>query len=330
MRHRPVSCRSVPRMAICRMSCASIHCPSAPAFPVCVMVSWPAIPISSRPTCACADMQRRQARWPSWPPPRCCGPTRVTSRRTAGSYREKIDMAEAVLGNRFGFFRPPGGFFLWLDVGNGIEAARRLWAEAAVKVLPGAYLAEDRADGTNDALSPLHQGGSGGRSRLHAGRSDPSCGNTGRRGLSHGHTTGIVLSQPASGDSTGVDEPPADGGPRRRLPRGGRLVHPGSRHVRCCRCITELRDGRTRAQPCRRPGRHRGRSDPHVHRARRTPAGRRADRMGTFPSSSVTGCPVRSGALSRSSQRHSCRCRLLRQRRQASGSLPVRAALAEP
>ncbi len=67
-------------------------------------------------------------------------------------YREKIDMAEAVLGNRFGFFRPPGGFFLWLDVGNGIEAARRLWAEAAVKVLPGAYLAEDRADGTNDAL----------------------------------------------------------------------------------------------------------------------------------------------------------------------------------
>ena len=66
-------------------------------------------------------------------------------------YREKIDLAERILGNRFGFFRPPGGFFLWLDVGDGIDAARRLWAEAAIKVLPGAYLAEDGPDGTNDA-----------------------------------------------------------------------------------------------------------------------------------------------------------------------------------
>ena len=68
-------------------------------------------------------------------------------------YQDKIDIAEAILGNHFGFFRPPGGFFLWLDVGNGIDAARKLWAEAGVKVLPGAYLAEDRPDGTNDALA---------------------------------------------------------------------------------------------------------------------------------------------------------------------------------
>ena len=66
-------------------------------------------------------------------------------------YRRKIDIAERVLGGRFGFFRPPGGFFLWLDVGDGEEAARRLWGEAAVKVLPGRYLAEDRPDGSNDA-----------------------------------------------------------------------------------------------------------------------------------------------------------------------------------
>ncbi len=66
-------------------------------------------------------------------------------------YRAKTDLAENILGNRFGFFRPPGGFFLWLDVGDGIDAARRLWAEAAVKVLPGAYLAEDGPDGTNEA-----------------------------------------------------------------------------------------------------------------------------------------------------------------------------------
>ena len=66
-------------------------------------------------------------------------------------YREKVDIAESILGNRFGFYRPPGGFFLWLDVGDGIEASKRLWGEAAVKVLPGRYLADDMPDGSNEA-----------------------------------------------------------------------------------------------------------------------------------------------------------------------------------
>jgi hypothetical protein len=35
--------------------------------------------------------------------------------------------AEAILGNRM--TRPSGGFFLWLDVGNGEEFARRAWGE---------------------------------------------------------------------------------------------------------------------------------------------------------------------------------------------------------
>src|SRR5690606_18548697 len=51
-------------------------------------------------------------------------------------YRRKIDMAERILGNRFGFYRPAGGFFLWLDVGDGEKAARELWARGGVKVLP--------------------------------------------------------------------------------------------------------------------------------------------------------------------------------------------------
>ncbi|MEZ5823924.1 MAG: aminotransferase class I/II-fold pyridoxal phosphate-dependent enzyme [Geminicoccaceae bacterium] len=55
-------------------------------------------------------------------------------------YRRKIDLAERRLGNRFGFYRPSGGFFLWLDVGDGEDAALRLWREAALKVLPGRYL----------------------------------------------------------------------------------------------------------------------------------------------------------------------------------------------
>lgn len=55
-------------------------------------------------------------------------------------YGEKFDLAEQIFSNRFGFARPDGGFFLWLDVGDGETAARRLWTEAAVRVLPGAYL----------------------------------------------------------------------------------------------------------------------------------------------------------------------------------------------
>jgi len=55
-------------------------------------------------------------------------------------YRAQFDLAERILLNRFGFRRPAGAFFLWLNVGDGETSARRLWTEAAVKVMPGAYL----------------------------------------------------------------------------------------------------------------------------------------------------------------------------------------------
>jgi aspartate/methionine/tyrosine aminotransferase len=55
-------------------------------------------------------------------------------------YRRNFDIAERILAGRFGFYRPAGGFFLWLDVGDGESAAMRLWAEGAVRALPGAYL----------------------------------------------------------------------------------------------------------------------------------------------------------------------------------------------
>ncbi|WP_074765406.1 aminotransferase class I/II-fold pyridoxal phosphate-dependent enzyme [Magnetospirillum fulvum] len=64
-------------------------------------------------------------------------------------YRAKTDLAERLLGGRFGFVRPEGGFFLWLDVGDGEAAAKTLWREAAIRVLPGAYLAGTGADGRN-------------------------------------------------------------------------------------------------------------------------------------------------------------------------------------
>lgn len=62
-------------------------------------------------------------------------------------YRRKFDIAEARLGDRLGFYRPPGGFFLWLDVDDGEQAAKRLWREAALRTLPGAYTAHGRGSG---------------------------------------------------------------------------------------------------------------------------------------------------------------------------------------
>ncbi|BBK34751.1 aspartate/methionine/tyrosine aminotransferase [Stella humosa] len=64
-------------------------------------------------------------------------------------YRQKIDIAERVIGDRFAFYRPPGGFFLWLDVGDGEKATHRLWTQAGIKVVPGGYIARPNADGSN-------------------------------------------------------------------------------------------------------------------------------------------------------------------------------------
>jgi aspartate/methionine/tyrosine aminotransferase len=64
-------------------------------------------------------------------------------------YREKFDCADDGLAGRFGYYRPDGGFFLWLDVGDGEAAAQRLWTEAAIKVLPGGYLGRPDQTGAN-------------------------------------------------------------------------------------------------------------------------------------------------------------------------------------
>jgi aspartate/methionine/tyrosine aminotransferase len=55
-------------------------------------------------------------------------------------YRERFAAAERILGHLPGFFLPEGGFFLWLKVGNGEAATVKLWREAGIKVLPGAYM----------------------------------------------------------------------------------------------------------------------------------------------------------------------------------------------
>jgi N-succinyldiaminopimelate aminotransferase len=70
-------------------------------------------------------------------------------------YRSKIDTAEHVLAGRFGFYRPEGGFFLWLEVGDSETAALRLWREAGVKSVPGGYLGTEDAAGHNPGAGYL-------------------------------------------------------------------------------------------------------------------------------------------------------------------------------
>jgi N-succinyldiaminopimelate aminotransferase len=64
-------------------------------------------------------------------------------------YRKSFEIAQEILGPIFGEVRPQGGFFLWLDVGDGERAAMELWKQAAVKVLPGGYMARAEKDGNN-------------------------------------------------------------------------------------------------------------------------------------------------------------------------------------
>jgi aspartate/methionine/tyrosine aminotransferase len=67
-------------------------------------------------------------------------------------YTAKFDLADQIIGNRFGYRRPAGGFFLWLDMsahGGDVVATERLWCEAGVRVVPGSYLARVDAEGRN-------------------------------------------------------------------------------------------------------------------------------------------------------------------------------------
>jgi len=61
------------------------------------------------------------------------------------AYQEKMAAAERILGNRM--TRPQGGFFLWLEVGNGEEFAFRAWREQGVRLLPGAYMGREISPG---------------------------------------------------------------------------------------------------------------------------------------------------------------------------------------
>lgn len=65
-------------------------------------------------------------------------------------YASLFELARRTLGNRAGFHEAPGGFFLWLDVGDGEDAARKAWRHGAIKVMPGRYMSRtDPVSGEN-------------------------------------------------------------------------------------------------------------------------------------------------------------------------------------
>jgi aspartate/methionine/tyrosine aminotransferase len=68
---------------------------------------------------------------------------------TRAFYQRNVDAAERILGNRFGFYRPAGSMFLWLDVGDSEAATRRAWAAAGVRTMPGRYMSRDVDGGEN-------------------------------------------------------------------------------------------------------------------------------------------------------------------------------------
>src|SRR5262245_27505594 len=64
----------------------------------------------------------------------------------------EFDIGDQIIGDRYGYRRPAGGFYLWLDVtahGGDEQAAVKLWRDAGLRVIPGRYLARPQQDGSN-------------------------------------------------------------------------------------------------------------------------------------------------------------------------------------
>jgi aspartate/methionine/tyrosine aminotransferase len=58
-------------------------------------------------------------------------------------YHQKFAQADRIFAGVQGYQAPGGGFFLWLPVEDGEQAALTLWKKTGVRVLPGAYLSRE-------------------------------------------------------------------------------------------------------------------------------------------------------------------------------------------
>ena len=60
-------------------------------------------------------------------------------------YKQKFKIAKSIFKKEHGFYMPDGGFYLWLNVGNGEKITQELWQEEGIKVMPGSYLSRTSA-----------------------------------------------------------------------------------------------------------------------------------------------------------------------------------------
>ncbi len=105
-------------------------------------------------------------------------------------YRLKFDLADQILGDRYGYKRPAGGFCVWLDIaslGSEEEVTLRLYKEGGVRVIPGSYLA--RQAGRRQQSRP----------RLHSSRAGAGFGDHGRGAAPIGEGSGVDANVRAEG-----------------------------------------------------------------------------------------------------------------------------------
>ncbi len=70
-------------------------------------------------------------------------------------YNQKFDLADKIINKNFGYTRPKGGFFLWLNMekyGGGVKSAQDIWQYCGVKSLPGAYLSSPTSTASDNYL----------------------------------------------------------------------------------------------------------------------------------------------------------------------------------
>ena len=68
-------------------------------------------------------------------------------------YREKFDKVIPILQQKFALHKPDASFYLWLNVPDCDDLAftQKLWQKAAIRVLPGRYLARNTPYGNSGA-----------------------------------------------------------------------------------------------------------------------------------------------------------------------------------
>jgi len=73
----------------------------------------------------------------------------VHAENNRAHYARLIAAADKIFAKYPGYLRPKGGFFLWLHVGDGEDATKKLWQQAGIRVVPGRYLTADDHNAPN-------------------------------------------------------------------------------------------------------------------------------------------------------------------------------------